>query len=270
MKSCSVGHRAVCLVSVLWSLALWVGAAGCGGVFTFEPGDGGDAAPSPGSDAASGCTPADCAGLGATTEAKVCPGGTAVGRSICAKQPDGRCGWDFPPCPPVDAAGPCQCAGPAPSTPSVRCSDGSIGGPVCSTHSDGSCSWQIRSCSAPRCPALGCNPMCANGVLKDANGCDTCQCAPAADGGPASGCRSSADCASGGVCGFREADGCAATGSCFPAPGVVCLLYAPGCACDGTEVSIACTGLPAGYASKSLLHPGVCIEGGVSDAGRDH
>lgn len=28
------------------------------------------------------------------------------------------------------------------------------------------------------CPALGCNPQCPNGPLLDANGCDTCQCAP--------------------------------------------------------------------------------------------
>ncbi len=29
------------------------------------------------------------------------------------------------------------------------------------------------------CPALGCGPQCPNGILIDANGCDTCQCAPA-------------------------------------------------------------------------------------------
>ncbi len=29
------------------------------------------------------------------------------------------------------------------------------------------------------CPGLGCAPQCPNGILIDANGCDTCQCAPA-------------------------------------------------------------------------------------------
>jgi hypothetical protein len=29
------------------------------------------------------------------------------------------------------------------------------------------------------CPGLGCAPQCPNGILKDSNGCDTCQCAPA-------------------------------------------------------------------------------------------
>jgi hypothetical protein len=27
------------------------------------------------------------------------------------------------------------------------------------------------------CPALGCDPACPNGTKKDANGCETCQCA---------------------------------------------------------------------------------------------
>jgi hypothetical protein len=32
--------------------------------------------------------------------------------------------------------------------------------------------------TADACPALGCNPYCPDGVLKDVNGCDTCQCVP--------------------------------------------------------------------------------------------
>ena len=89
-----------------------------------------------GQEAGSACTPADCAGLPATLEAKLCSDGTSVGRTVCTKQSDGRCGWDFPPCPPLadaaaDAGGPCQCSGPAPGAPNVKCSDGSIGGPAC-------------------------------------------------------------------------------------------------------------------------------------------
>jgi hypothetical protein len=40
-----------------------------------------------------------------------------------------------------------------------------------------------RCGSADACPGLGCFPNCPNGVLKDSNGCDTCQCAPS-DAGP--------------------------------------------------------------------------------------
>src|SRR5580704_16628768 len=99
------------------------------------------------------------------------------------------------------------------------------------------------------CPARGCAPACPNGVATDANGCATCQCAPSPDGGGSgSTCTTNADCANGSICGYPVADGCAAKGSCFPGPGAVCELYAPGCACDGSEISVACTGLPSGYA----------------------
>jgi hypothetical protein len=37
------------------------------------------------------------------------------------------------------------------------------------------------------CPGLGCLPACPNGLAKDENGCDTCQCAPAAEGGSGAG-----------------------------------------------------------------------------------
>jgi hypothetical protein len=49
------------------------------------------------------------------------------------------------------------------------------------------------------CLALGCDPACPNGTLKDSYGCDTCQCAPADEGGAAD-----ADAADGGATtGFR-------------------------------------------------------------------
>ena len=70
---------------------------------------------------------------------------------------------------------------------------------------------------------------------------------------------------------------CAATGQCFPAPGAVCQAYSIGCACDGTEINVACTGLPAGYASSPLLHTGPCTgdDAGIAkdsgtDSGRFH
>jgi antistasin family protein len=122
------------------------------------------------------------------------------------------------------------------------------------------------------CPGLGCFPNCPNGVLKDKSGCDTCQCAPAADaGGDAGGtglCATDADCPSGRICGFLESAACAATGQCFSAAtGPRCgIASTVGCGCNGTDVSIdpSCySGLPAGYVKKPVLHVGTC----TTDAG---
>ncbi len=71
-------------------------------------------------------------------------------------------------------------------------------------------------------------------------------------------CTSSNDCAANDVCGFPMQDGCTAKGICFPAPMAICNAYSPGCACDGSMISIACTGLPDGYVSKPLAHTGMC------------
>ena len=51
-----------------------------------------------------------CDGLASTDDAKVCPDGTGVGRSVCAKNASGACFWDFPACPtPTADAGSCGC-----------------------------------------------------------------------------------------------------------------------------------------------------------------
>jgi hypothetical protein len=71
-------------------------------------------------------------------------------------------------------------------------------------------------------------------------------------------CAASTDCGSGEICGFPEVSGCAAIGRCFAAPGAVCEAYAAGCACDGTTINIACTGLPEGYATKPLAYAHAC------------
>ena len=42
------------------------------------------------------------------------------------------------------------------------------------------------------------------------------------------------------------------------------MAYAAGCACDGSEVNIACNGLPSGYAPKPLAYKGACQDGGLS------
>jgi hypothetical protein len=123
--------------------------------------------------------------------------------------------------------------------------------------------------SKDSCPGLGCFPQCPNGVLKDANGCDTCQCAPSPDAGGSGACTTDADCANGGICGFLEAAGCGAAGQCFPAPaGARCAIASiVGCGCNGSDVSIdpSCySGLPSGYQSKPVLHEGACTDASAS------
>jgi hypothetical protein len=242
--------------SLLLTLPFLAGAdgSGCGGSISPPP---------PGPDAGTECAPSDCTGLAAPSDAKVCPGGSSVGRTVCSKSASGQCEWDFPACPVVgEDGGSCACAGPAPSAPTAICPDGSTAGPVCVTASDGTCGWQIRSCTTQVCPGLGCFPNCPNGVLKDSHGCDTCQCAPVDAGVAGSSCTTDADCAAGGLCGFPTADACTATGTCFVAPQVVCNAASPGCACDGSEVNILCNGLPSGYAPAPLLHAGACTDSG--------
>jgi hypothetical protein len=89
-------------------------------------------------------------------------------------------------------------------------------------------------------------------------------------------CMTSADCADpqvadvGFLCGFPTADGCAAKGTCFQEPQLECAAVVLGCACNGSEVNIACNGLPGGYAPAPLLHNGICMGPGpvvLPDAG---
>ncbi len=81
-------------------------------------------------------------------------------------------------------------------------------------------------------------------------------------------CVHDSDCgpvSSGNYCGFEQGLVCAAAGTCFNLGLVAtCSAYSPGCACDGTEINVACSPLPQGYLSKPLLHPGACVkDGGV-------
>jgi hypothetical protein len=80
------------------------------------------------------------------------------------------------------------------------------------------------------------------------------------DTGTTKSCTKSTDCGSGDVCGFPTADACSAKGQCF-AGGPICNTFAPGCACDGTTINVACTGLPSGYATAPLAHTGQCDGG---------
>jgi len=166
---------------------------------------------------------------------------------------------------------PADCAGLAAPALAMLCPDGtSIGATLCTRQASGTCDWGFPACpsgTGPACPGLGCQPQCSNGVLKDSNGCDTCQCAPPADAGATPACSSDADCSNGGICGFLESAGCAAVGQCFPAPsGPRCNIAGTvGCGCSGSAVSIdpSCvSGLPTGYQTKPVLHEGACTDAG--------
>ena len=205
-------------------------AAPTGPVVT-HPADAGPADSGP--DAAPGCSPSDCAGLAAPALAKLCPDGSSVAATVCVAQPDGRCDWGFPECPSDDAG-------------ATDASDAAV---VCS------------------CPNIPIAPTCPDGSPRGfTTGPAPCRCqelaaCPAHDAGAAP-CAADTDCANGSICGFLEADGCAASGTCFAVSGAHCELYEQGCACGGTEINVACTGLPDGYSVKPLLHTGAC-EGGI-------
>jgi hypothetical protein len=173
---------------------------------------------------------------------------------------------------PTGGCTPADCAGLAAPALAKLCPDGSsVSANLCIREANGQCSWGYPSCpsdAGQTCPALGCDPLCPNGVLLDKNGCSTCQCAPAVDSGGTGVCTTSADCQTGEICGFLESAGCAATGQCFPASaGPRCAIASSaGCGCNGTDVSIdpSCySGLPSGYQLQPVLHEGAC----TADAG---
>jgi hypothetical protein len=103
-------------VPLLASFAL-ASLVGCGGNLTSNGAGGSSGSESPnvagnvsastggsnssgtGTVPATGCTPHDCEGLAVTDDAKLCPDGTGLGRTVCAMRANGTCGWDFPDCP---------------------------------------------------------------------------------------------------------------------------------------------------------------------------
>jgi hypothetical protein len=87
------------------------------------------------------------------------------------------------------------------------------------------------------------------------------------DGGGSGSCTTgdASSCAPSEICGFAESQGCQAKGSCFPR-GALCNLFQPGCACDGENINVACSGLPNGYVTAPLLHTGACT---AADGGGD-
>ncbi len=78
------------------------------------------------------------------------------------------------------------------------------------------------------------------------------------DAGGDTRCTATRDCPAGEICGFPRIPICGTKGLCFHAAQIACLVYTPGCACDGTEINIDCNGLPSGYDTKPLRPAGVC------------
>jgi hypothetical protein len=255
----SLSHRPVLSAAPLFALLMVTSAngIGCGGGQILPSGSGSSDGGS--DDAAGDVGSCQCSGPAPAAPNVQCPDGSTAGPE-CALHLDGTCAWEIRACPDAGAmdGGSCvsQKGGPCGGNTTRPCTCGV--GLSCNPRISGG-----GDIPGTCCPGLGCAPNCPNGVLKDSDGCETCQCAPPTDAGSTGvACAIDSDCANGGVCGYRESDGCSAAGSCFPAPGAVCLLYSPGCACDGSEISVACTGLPSGYVSKPLRHTGACVDGG--------
>jgi hypothetical protein len=126
-------------------------------------------------------------------------------------------------CNPAPACTPTECGGPPPYAQPM-CT-GPIAPAACTRGADGKCAWHPPSCVM--CAALGCNPMCPNGVALDASGCPTCQCSTCPAGSHAVSCpqvRCNLACADGFV---HDTSGCATCtcrqpASCAP-PGVACI-----------------------------------------------
>jgi hypothetical protein len=117
---------------------------------------------------------------------------------------------------------------------------------------------------ALRVSFLGFLAACGGSVLsvgKD-HSADTGDGGSTDGGGGSKSCKSSSDCGAGFACGFPEVAACAASGTCFDVSGPACAAYSAACACDGTEVNVACTNLPAGLVPAPLLHRGGCVKDG--------
>src|SRR5688572_12760029 len=96
-KICADGtnlERSVCTIGL---------AGRCGWEFPpcADPGDSGpgqiDAQPPL-------CPPDACHGLPVRDDARICPDGTTLARTVCAPAANGKCDWDFPACGRGDAA----------------------------------------------------------------------------------------------------------------------------------------------------------------------
>lgn len=102
---------------------------------------------------------------GVNLDAKVCPGGSAIGRE-CLSRGDGTCGYDFPECPGGDpgavgtACGTCN----GPMREDARtCSNGQTYGRQCLWKIDGTCDWEFPACPGD-CSAAG---ACGNDPVPD-------------------------------------------------------------------------------------------------------
>jgi Chaperone of endosialidase len=173
----------------------------------------------------------------------VCADGS-IGGPVCTSDSAGGCSWQIRNCP-LDAgvadAGPVACQ-PSECGDSTQCPPAESCDEIPTT---GPC--VTKRC----CPALGCNPMCPDGVMKDAKGCGTCQCVSAAS------CQLDSDCPALGVCNpCTNAGGACADRKCV---GGACQWVCPSCgtvSCGSDEV--CCDHCASRCRSKSYAGPDAC------------
>jgi hypothetical protein len=125
-----------------------IGPAGrCGWDFPAcaDPADGGQIDPPP-----PACPPAACQGLPVRDDAKVCPDGTTLARTVCAPASNGACDWDFPACGQGDAAvcAESECADQPRDNDARVCADGTVvGRTFCAPNDVGHCFWDFPACA---------------------------------------------------------------------------------------------------------------------------
>ena len=96
------------------------------------------------------CEPDACRGLPVPDDAKPCPNGTTLTRTVCAPTFDGKCAWAFPRCPRIGDGDACvqeDCKGKPARADAKLCPDGTqLGRTLCAVDPRGECEWDFPAC----------------------------------------------------------------------------------------------------------------------------